>query len=49
MINTCGLRLLLVRAEQRSLGVLTPRPPIGGRSVPPPNPLRGGLVGGMER
>jgi hypothetical protein len=29
MINTCGLRLLLVRIEQRSLGVLTPRPPIG--------------------
>ncbi len=28
----------LVVIEQRSLGVLTPRPPIGWGSVPPPNP-----------
>jgi hypothetical protein len=34
MINTGGLRVFLVLAEQRSLGVLIPRPPIGCYALP---------------
>jgi hypothetical protein len=52
MINTCGLRLLLVRAEQRSLGVRTPLKGFGLRRwvcllIPLAKPTGGNLFVGL--